>query len=123
MSANIARTERSVIPRLGFELSALLRPRIAPNHWNNAVVTGAIAPIIAATIVSETPMRSTPLGWRKIPLRDPRPALYVWYQRGTVVRHTFRVLIPSWQFSRARRLAQRTLSVSPYWLAPSTRRT
>src|SRR5690606_18737129 len=44
--------------------SVLPRARKAPNNWNKAVVTVAMAPIIAATIVSETPMRTTPLGWR-----------------------------------------------------------
>ena len=50
-------TERSVVPFFARELSTLLRERHAMTSWNNAADTVAIAPIIAARIVSESPMQ------------------------------------------------------------------
>src|SRR4026207_2401327 len=52
----IETTERSAVPFLG-RVSTLLRERQAITSWNNAADTVAIAPIIAARIVSESPMQ------------------------------------------------------------------
>jgi hypothetical protein len=49
------RRERAVVPFLGRE--STLRDRQAMNSWNNAPDTVATAPIIAARIVSESPMQ------------------------------------------------------------------
>src|ERR1044072_6374682 len=56
MSARMERMERAVVPFLA-RVSTLLRERQAMTSWNNAADTVAIAPIIAAIIVSERPMQ------------------------------------------------------------------